>query len=88
MRVVETIVDRLVIRGDDPREPHASQSWMKIRAAAVAVAPALLALGILTAIDAPEIATWVVPIALTVAAGRLVARPINERIEDLEEGSA
>ena len=83
--MIETIVDRLVIRGDDPREPHASESGMKLRAVAVAVTPALLALAILTAIDAPEIATWVVPIALAFAGVRAVSRPINQRIEDLEE---
>lgn len=83
--MIDSLVDRLVIRGDDPREPHASESWLKIRAVAVAIAPATLALGILHAIGAPEIVTWVVPIAVVLVAVKLVARPINERIEELEQ---
>lgn len=82
--MIETIVDRLVIRGDDPREPHASESGMKLRALAVAITPALVTLAIAAVLEAPDAITFAAPIAVLVVAVRAVSGPINERIEELE----
>lgn len=80
--MIDPIVDRLVIRDDDPRGP---EGWMKIRAVAVAIAPAVLALAILTWAEVPEAATWAVPIVLAFVGVKAVTRPINQRINELED---
>ena len=83
-----TAVDRLVIRGDDPREPHASKSGMKLRALAVAAVPAIAALVLATALEAPDTISLFLPGALLVVAVKAVTGPINERIDALEDGGA
>jgi len=83
--MIETIVDRLVIRDDDPRHVDESGSWMKIRGVTVAIAPAIASLGILSAIDAPELITMTVPLVLVLLGVKAVAGPINERIDELEQ---
>ncbi|MFC4247236.1 hypothetical protein ACFOZ7_09540 [Natribaculum luteum] len=82
--MIETIVDKLVIRGDDPREPHASRSGMKLRAVAVAITPAVALLAIAIALEVPSVIATVGPIVLLVVGVKLVACRINERIQELE----
>lgn len=82
--MIETIVEKYVIRGDDPREPHATESNMKLRAVAVAIAPAVAAIALLAVIDAPESLRWIIPLALVFVGTKLVTGPINDRIEELE----
>lgn len=84
--MIETIVDRLVIRDDDPREPHASESWLKMRAFAVAISPAMFAMAVTTWLEPHPAITLFLPIVLLIGGVKAVAGPINDRIEDLEEG--
>lgn len=82
--MIENIVDRLVIRGDDPREPHASESWMKIRAVAVAITPGVIWTAIATAIGVPDIVSIAVAVVLVYLTIEAVTDRINDRIDALE----
>lgn len=76
------IVERLVIRGEDPREPV--EGFMKWRAFLVAFTPAAIAFGVLYALEVDAIAGWILPIVLAVAGIKFVGGPINKRIRELE----
>jgi hypothetical protein len=82
MSVLDSIVDRVVIRGDPLTEPEVSESWLKVRAVLAIVAVALP--GVMIARTAPGIGTGIALGAGT-SAFVVVTRRIKERIGEVEE---
>lgn len=78
---LDSLVQTLVIRDDCPCGDCAAESWIKLRAVAVAIAPALVAIALLAALEAPESIRWLVPLGLVFVGSKIVTRPINRHNE-------
>lgn len=78
--MIDRIVDRLVIRDGDPRDP----GWMKGRAVLVGIFPGVLLLGAFELLGLRGVFPTLLVIWVVLVSVKLVARPINERIEELE----
>ena len=82
-RWIERTVDRFVIRGEDPRDP----GWMKIRAVALVVVPSFVLVGLFELVEQPPTVEIAVPLLVMLLSVRIVGSVINQRIEEIEEGS-
>jgi len=79
---IDRLVREYVIAGDDPRDPAASRNGVKTRAFVAVIAPSVLALGVLAALEASQLAQVGVPVALLLVTTRLVSDTINDACEE------
>ena len=76
---IDRFVDRVVIRSACPVEPCASQSWVKMRVAAVAylaTTPGLVMMN-----QGFETVGWIVAVANMLIAINIMSTRVNQRIE-------
>ena len=79
MNPIDRFVDRVVIRSTCPVEPCASQSWMKMRGAAVAFLFAMPGLYMMN--QGFETVGLIVAVANVLITINIIATRVNQRIE-------
>jgi len=82
---LDTVVDRLVIRGDPLTEPEVSESWMKVRAVGLVVASALPGIAIS---GIYPLVGWFLTLLIASISMDVITSRINDRIEQIEEQPA
>jgi len=76
---IDHFVDRVVIRSDCPVEPCASDSWIKIRAVAVAFLAGVPGLYIMS--EGFDTTGWLIAVASMLIAIKIMSTRLNQRIE-------
>jgi len=76
---IDRFVDRVVIRSACPVEPCASQSWVKMRVAAVAYLATMPGLVMMN--QGFETVGWIVAVANMLIAINIMSTRVNQRIE-------